>query len=117
MREVRRELELNCHFEHIANWVEENRHIFYIPNDQELKIVAKIFEKEQYRGFVRRQNILKGLPVADPFIIAAASIHNGIVVTQESTKIGAARIPTACKEFGVVCIDLEKLLEYEDLRY
>lgn len=117
VREVRRELELNCHFEHIEKWVDKHRQMFLAPNYEEGKVVAQLFRKEQYRGLVKRQNMLKGLPVADPFVIAAGKIHDGIVVTQESPKAGAARIPTVCLGLGVKCIDLEKLLEYENLKY
>ncbi len=61
--------------------------------------------------------MLKGIPVADPFIIAAAKVHKGCVVTQESLKLGGARIPTVCADLKVECIDLEKFLEQEQLKY
>ena len=57
------------------------------------------------------------MPVADPFIVAAAKVRNFCVVTQESNKIKGARIPNACKEFDVQCIDLEGFLEREKLEY
>ncbi len=117
VKEVLRELEGNCPFETIESWVKAHRGIFKPPNDEETKIIAQIFQKEQYRGFVKRQNILKGLPVADPFVIAAAKVHAGRVVTLESPKVGGARIPAACKHLGVDCIDLEKFFEREGLRY
>jgi hypothetical protein len=117
VKEVKRELELNSHFDHIEQWVRGRGRIFHAATKEEGEVVAQIFQKEQYRGLVKRQNLLKGLPVADPFIIAAAKVHLGIVVTQESLKTGGARIPTACMELGIECIDLEKLLEYENLKY
>lgn len=117
VKEVKRELEINSHFEHIKQWVQDNSSIFRPPSKEEGVVVAQIFQKEQYRRLVKRQNLLKGLPVADPFIIAAAKVRHGIVVTQESLKIGGARIPTVCMELGIKCIDLEKLLEYENLKY
>ena len=117
VREVRRELKSNCPFPHIEDWVKVHRHIFLIPNDQETTIVAQIFRKEQYRGLVKRKNILKGLPVADPFVVAAAKAHGGLVVTQELYKAGGARIPTLCMDMKVECIDVEKFFEYEDLKY
>lgn len=118
VREVRRELETNCSSDHVLNWVKEYRHIFHIPTNEECEIVVEIFQKPQYLGFVKRDNILKGRPVADPFIVAAAKIGNFCVVTQESNKPkGAARIPTVCKDFDIECIDLEGLLEREKLEY
>ena len=113
--EVRREIEDNCPSEHVREWVEKNRHVFRKPNSEELRLVSDIFKHKQFLGFVTRQNILKGKPVADPFIVAAAKIHHGIVVTMERFKDGGARIPTACKMFGVRCIKLEEFLERENL--
>ncbi len=117
VKEVRRELELNSHFEHIQHWVDKHRHIFSAATEEEGRVITEIFSTEQYRGFVKRNNLLKGLPVADPFVIAAGKVYNGIVVTQESQKVGGARIPAVCAELGVECIDLEKFLEYEDIIY
>lgn len=117
VREVRRELENSSSSEHILKWVEQYRYIFYIPTNKECQIVTQIFKKKQYLGFVKRSNILKGMPVADPFIIAAAKAKGFTVVTQESNKSKGARIPTACKDFNVNCIDLECFLENEKLEY
>jgi hypothetical protein len=117
VREVRHELENNCSSEHVLNWVEQHRHVFHIPSNDECQIVSEIFKKNQYLGFVKRNNILKGMPVADPFIIAAAKAKGFCVVTQESNKPKGARIPTACLEFNVDCIDLEGFLEREKLEY
>jgi len=61
--------------------------------------------------------MLMGWPVADPFIIAAASVHECTVVTEEKFKADGARIPTVCKEFGVDCINVEGFLERERLRF
>lgn len=118
VREVRRELETNCSSEHVLNWVNQYRHIFHISTNEECEIVSQIFRKPQYRGFVKINNILKGMPVADPFIIASAKVRDFCVVTQESSnKPQGARIPNACKDFGVECIDLEGFLERENLEY
>jgi len=88
-----------------------------IPTEAELMIVRDIFGSEQYRGLVRRQNILRGLPVADPFIVAAGKFYEALVVTQESLLSGAARIPTLCQELEVRWTNLEGFLEKEDLMY
>jgi hypothetical protein len=117
VKEVRREIEINCPFEHIEKWVHANRHIFQKPDSRELKVVSEIFKRNQFLGLVRKDHILRGLPVADPFIVAAAKVNNGIAVTQESLKKGAARIPTVCKEFGVQWINVEQFLEREKIEY
>jgi hypothetical protein len=117
VREVRREIEGNCQFTHILDWVANHHYIFMMPTDEEMGIVADIFQNEQYRGLVRRNNILRGLPVADPFIVAAGQYYVGCVVTQESLRQGGARIPTLCREKQIECINLEGFLEREGLIY
>ena len=117
VREVRNELELGNASPYISGWVKANRKIFKIPSEKELHIVKNILGDNRFRGLVRRESILKGLPVADPFIIAAAKVHNGIVVTQENYKPGAARIPTVCDVLEVRCVNLEKFLEREKLKF
>jgi hypothetical protein len=117
VREVKRELDKNCHFDHIEEWVSINRHIFKIPTEKEYRVVSEIFQKTNYQGLVKRQNLMKGLPVADPFIVASAKVHSASVVTQEKYKKNGARVPTVCKEFGVNCINVEQFLEKEKLKF
>lgn len=118
VKEVLREIENNCPFESIESWAKAHRGIFKPPSDKEMKFIMKLFEKTTYQGFVKRQNILKGRPVADPFVIAAAKVaDDGLVVTLESATTGGARIPAACKDFGVNCINLEQFLECEALKF
>ena len=115
VKEVRREIEGNCPFEHITDWVKAHSHLFRKPDSPELKIVSQIFLEKNFMGLVRRSHILKGLPVADPFIVAAAKVYNCLVVTQESFKKGGARIPTVCEKFEVEYINIEGFLELEDI--
>ena len=117
VREVRREIETNCPFKSIAQWVKDHSHIFMTPTEAELMIVRDIFRSEQYRGLVKRQNIIKGLPVADPFIVAAGKFYEALVITQESSLSGGARIPALCHDLEVRCKDLEGFLEEENLQY
>ena len=79
--------------------------------------MTEIFRNAQYRNLGRRNNILRGLPVADPFIVAAGSFYGACVVTQESFRPGAARIPTVCKDLKVECTNIEGFLENEGLIY
>jgi hypothetical protein len=117
VKEVKRELDRLSRFPHIDEWVKANRGIFLAPSETESQVVMQIFLKEQYRGLVKRQNILRGLPVADPFIIAAAMVQKRTAVTQESRKKGGARIPTICDELKVKCINLEEFLKLEGIKY
>ena len=117
VKEGQREIESNCPFKHIRDWVKKHHYIFIKPTEEESKIISEIFKKEQFRGLVRKTSIIKGLPVADPFIIAAAKVYFACVITQESLKPGGARIPTLCKELDIDCRDLEGFLELEGLKY
>lgn len=112
VKEVFRELDRQCSSEEVQSWISANRKIFKIPTHEEMILVVDILLKPQYQAFVRKDSILKGLPVADPFLIAAAIIKKACLVTQESAnKPSAARIPNACKEYGVQCTNLEGFLE------
>lgn len=117
VKEVYRELDNNCPFEHIMTWAKNNKSIFHKPNDEEQEFVSTIFKVPEFIGLVKRSNILRGLPVADPFVVASAKIHGGIVVTREVFKDKGARIPTVCKKFKVECINVEQLLEIEKLKF
>lgn len=119
VREVRKEMEITCRSDHIEAWVDAHPHLFPSPTAEECAVVAELFKKEQYRGLVKRDSILKGSPVADPFIIAAAKVNGRCVVTQESFKTGGARIPTACKEpwLNVECISCEGFMEQQGIRF
>lgn len=117
VREVRRELENNCPFPHIEEWLANNLHVFKKPDAVEMDVVAQIFKIPIFLGLIRRKNILKGLPVADPFVVASAKVHKGTVVTREVLKDNAARIPTVCRHFDVKCMTVEQFLEKEDLKF
>lgn len=117
VREVRRELERNCPYDFIGTWVGAHKNIFRAPTEAEQRIVAEIFQEEKYRGLVRVQNILKGLPVADPFVVAAGKARNATVVTMENQRVTGARIPAVCRDLGVECIGLEEFFERQDVKY
>lgn len=117
VREVKKEVDQLCSVNHIIAWVEQHRDIFLIPTNDECEVVAQILALNQYQGLVKLKNIERGLPCADPFLIAAGKCRSGVVVTQESAKPGGARIPNVCVELGVDCINLEGFLEREGLQF
>jgi hypothetical protein len=117
VREVRRELEANCPYPEITKWVAAHKSIFRKPTTEEEEVVAALLAKPQYRLFVKKKNMLNGLPVADPFIVAAGKVLSGIVVTMESKTSGGAKIPAACAELGVECCSLENFFAKENLRF
>ncbi|MBW8035663.1 MAG: DUF4411 family protein [Planctomycetes bacterium] len=112
-REVFKELDQNCADEHIEIWANKYKNIFLIPTNEECAVVAEIFRRRQHQDLVKRNRIQRGMPVADPFVIALAKVKNGCVVTQESPN----RMPAVCENIGVDCINLEQFLGREDLAY
>jgi hypothetical protein len=56
------------------------------------------------------KQVLRGTPVADPFVIARAAVLGGTVVSEESFKPNAQKIPNVCQHFGIPCIKLGDFL-------
>ena len=81
---------------------------------EELQFVGEIFKVPHFQAMIRKQEWLKGKPVADPFVIARAKILNACVVTQEKNTENAARIPNVCDNFEIPCINLEGFMEKEN---
>lgn len=115
VREVRRELDNQSPSGFMKDWVRDNRTIFRIPSPEELQFVNELFKNPRYMSLVKWQNILKGYPSADPFVISAGKVHGATVVTQETRSTSAVRIPHVCDEQNVSCINLERFLELEGL--
>jgi hypothetical protein len=116
VREVYREVKKNCPEQHIEKWVDSHKDLFAIPNEEEQKFILTLMNIEENRNLIKKNNILKGLPVADPFIISVAKIRNAIIVTQESNKSGA-RIPNICKKYNIECITLREFFKRENINY
>lgn len=118
-REVLNELERQAVTEEVLKWVKARKKIFLTPTQPELEFVAEIFRISHFQGLIGVQQRLKGTPVADPFVIACAKIHQGTVVTEEGWQRGgerltlkpnAAKIPNVCAHFSIPCIDLEEFM-------
>ena len=112
-REVYLELENQIGDGHVREWVDRQKHIFKIPTNEECVIVSGLFQDKECQGLVKAKNILKGYPVADPFVIALAKVRGFCVVTQET----ANRMPRICRKVDVECVNIERFLEKEDLGY
>lgn len=94
----------------LMDWVDRHREMFLVPGHQETTFVARIFQVPHFQMLVTETQRLRGQPVADPFVIACASVRGGTVVTEESSKPNSARIPNVCSHFGVACTNVEGFL-------
>lgn len=112
-REVWNEVEGNEVDIHINQWLKERKQIFTTPNSDELRFVSQILRIPHFQSLIGEKQRLKGTPVADPFIIACAKIHQGTVVTEERSKPNAAKIPNVCMHpsVNVPCINLETFMQ------
>ena len=114
VREVYRELEFYTRHSHLSDWVEDHRDIFLLPRLEETRFVSDIFSVPHFLTLVNQKSLLEGRPCADPFIIAQAKVINGCVVTEETRRPNAARIPNVCRYFGIDCTNLQGFMERED---
>ena len=92
---------------------------FAIPSHEERQFVAWILTMPRFSSLIGAKAITKGTPVADPFLIAkaGASARDMIVVTEETFRPNAAKIPNVCEHFGIECINLRQLMEREGWRF
>ncbi|MGE3063529.1 MAG: PIN domain-containing protein [bacterium] len=118
VREVKLELESyqGEKFNYIK-WCRERESIFQVPTSEEAEFVREIFKINRFSELISRKSVLKGTPVADPFVIAKAKIKKFVVVTQEEYKPNAAKIPNVCKHFEIDCIGLEDFLKNEKWQF
>jgi len=111
VREVMNELETLQKGMWIWDWVKANKEIFAMPTDEETTFVGTIFSVPHFQTLVGRVQTLKGRPVADPFVIASAKCNAGCVVTEESNKANAAKIPNVCDHFKIPCTNVQGFME------
>jgi hypothetical protein len=98
----------------LAIWAKgQRKELFSEPTTLELQFVSEIFKVQHFQAMIRKQERLKGKPVADPFVIARAKISGACVVTQEKSTENAAKIPNVCKHFGIDCTNLEGFMKKE----
>lgn len=101
----------------LVQWSKDNRELFLQPSTEEMKFVNQIFLINHFRDLIRKRQTLEGKPVADPFLISKAKIENSCLVTEESYKKNAARIPNVCEHFGIHCTNLEGFMEIEGWQF
>ena len=98
----------------VFDWVNENKPMFRTPTDDETNFVGKIFSVPHFLTLVGEEQQLRGKPVADPFVIAAARVFGGCVVTEEAFKPKAAKVPNVCGHFSVHYTNVEGFLKKND---
>ncbi|MFN0158745.1 MAG: PIN domain-containing protein [Bacteroidota bacterium] len=91
----------------VQEWAKAHKTLFATPANNELQFVSRIFQETHFRSLIGNKEVLKGTPVADPFVIAAAAVWKGTVVTQEVLKENAAKIPNVCDHFKIPYTNLE----------
>jgi hypothetical protein len=110
VREVSKELEAQNTSEHVSDWVDNNQGLFSAPTEEEMEIVADILRIPHFQQLIGEKQRLKGLPVADPFLVARGKSMDACVVTEEVLKLNAAKIPNVCQHFGVRSLNVKEFL-------
>lgn len=111
VREVYKELDGKVDRPHIQEWIQNNRNIFLPLSSEETLFVREIFSVSHFKYLLKPRSVLTSRPIADPFVIAAAKLRQGCVITEEEKKDNAAKIPNVCEHFGVECDNLEGFLQ------
>ncbi len=112
VREAHRELESQVQ-PPLLDWVKDHKSIFTSPTTTETRFITDIFSIKHFQTLVSVQSRLEGHPCADPFIIAKAEFIEGCVVTEETLKPNAAKIPNVCERFEIDCTNLQGFMERE----
>ena len=115
-REVAREIEQYSRG-NIEDWIKRNKGVFSTPTVAEAEFVREIYEIKHFQQNIELKKIQKGGLNADPFVIAKAAVNNAIVVTLETEKPEAVRIPNICRHFGIKCFDLEDFMQEENWQF
>ncbi len=116
-KEVYRELQNGVPNAHTDAWVKKHKRIFTVPTVQELAIVSEVLSTKNFSAIIGAKQILKGTPVADPFVIALAKSRGFTLVTEETMKDGGLKIPNICKHFGIDCINLEIFMVRQNWKF
>lgn len=104
--------------EHLQQWIRANKSIFLPPSSKtEAQYVKEIFDIPHFKYLIPDKKLLTSNPIADPFVVAAARIRNGCVVTEEKYKKGASKIPNVCEHFNVRWTNIEGMMKEEKWIY
>lgn len=98
-------------------WLSTHKAMFTVPGPEETRFLPELFGVRQFRALVGEKQLLKGQPVADPFLISRARAVGGCVVTEEVAKPNSAKIPNICDHFDIDCTDLRGFLGRKGWRF
>jgi hypothetical protein len=125
-KEVFREIENQAITADLLAWLKNNKDIFVTPSLEEQRFVAEIFRVSHFQTLIGASQRLKGMPVADPFVIACAKHYGATVVTEEgwfhgkgliAPKPGAAKIPNVCLHFEIPCTNLQGFMNSQGWQF
>ena len=106
--------EINFRDDTLTSWAKkEKAKLFSEPTIEEFQFLNEIFQVQHFQAMIRKQKMLQGNPVADPFVIARAKVLDCQVVTAEKFSENSAKIPNVCEFFSVQCTNLEGFMEQE----
>ncbi len=117
VREAYRELDNRATRQHLIDWVNRNKEIFLVPSPEETQFIAEIFSVRHFQQLINEKQRLTASPVADPFIVASAKVRNACVVTEESFKKNAAKIPNVCEYYGIEWVTIQGFMDKERWRF
>jgi hypothetical protein len=101
----------------LVEWAKDNRDLFSEPSVEELEFVTQIFTVRHFQSLIEKKKILQGSPVADPFVIAKAKVENAMLITEESLKDNAAKIPNVCNHFKIPYTNLNGFMNSEGWKF
>ena len=107
VREVYNELLNDNRSPFVQEWAKQNKAIFARPSRDEISAVREILAVRHFQSVIGARAMLKGTPVADPFLVASALVNEGIVITEEVRRPNAARVPNICEYVDVEFHNLE----------
>jgi len=114
VREVKNEINNYSRKDELEAWAKSNPEFFHDPVVKELQFITKIYSVPMFFNSINQKKLIKGDPLADPFIVAKAYVEQGTVVTLEKFKPNSGRIPNICDHFKIPCIDLQMFLRQND---
>ena len=107
--------EINDREEKMNEWKAKNKELFLKPLPEEAVFISEIYKAKNghFQQNIPESARLRGLKVADPFVIASAKVRCATVVTEEKYKANSSKIPNICEHFGILYTNLEGFMEKE----